>query len=89
MGAAVVIGAGEDTLVPEAVDFAAGGEAVEGGSYAVFGEDFEAPGAAHDHEQSPDEAWDDGQGQALGQGEAADGECGHSFDSSVSVECEV
>jgi hypothetical protein len=62
VGAAEVEGAGEDALVPEAVDFAAGGEAVEGWGYAFFGEDFKAPSAAYGHQERPDEARDDGEG---------------------------
>jgi hypothetical protein len=61
VGAAVVEGAGEHALVPEAVDFARRGEAVEGGSDAFFCQDFKAPGAADGHQQRPDQAGDDGE----------------------------
>ena len=86
---AKVIGAGEYALVPEAVDFSAGGEAVEGRRDARFRYDFKAPRAAYDHEQGPGDSWDDGQGQALCPFESGGG--GHVLivARAVSVRCEV
>lgn len=79
VGAAEVEGAGEDALMPEAVDFTRRGEAVEGWGDAVFGEDFKTPGAAEGLEENPDEAGDDGEGEALGDGEGPLARLGHGF----------
>ena len=64
-------------LVPEAVDFGSGFFAKDNGDDAFFGEDFKAPGAADEGEKYPDDAGNDGQGQALAQGESGGGFGGH------------
>jgi len=79
VSAAVVVGTGQHALVPEAVDLAAGCETVKGWRDAFFSEHFKAPGAPNDSEQSPDEAGNDGEGQALGEGKRPWARLDHSF----------
>jgi len=46
-----------------------GASAVEERRRAFLGDDLEAPGEADKRDESPDNAWDDGQHDALGEGE--------------------
>ena len=80
VGAAVVVGTGQNTLVPETVDFAAWSETVKGGRNAFVGDDFKSPGATERVEKEPDEARDDGQQDALTEVEWAGGTPGHKLD---------
>jgi hypothetical protein len=63
--------------VPEAVDVGRGLFAEYGGRDAFRGEDPKAPGEAAEPDQSRDHAWDDGQDQALEEGETGAGSGGH------------
>jgi len=69
MGAAEIESAGKDTLVPKAEDFAFGAEAEGKRGGAFFGYGLEAPGAADEGEQRPDQARHDGQRETLAEGE--------------------
>ncbi len=60
-GAAEVKRAGQDALVPEAEDLGAGAFAEGKRRGAFFGDGLEAPGAADDREQRPDQARNHGQ----------------------------
>ena len=79
-GVAEVDRAGQYALVPEAVDVGRGLLARDGGGDAFRGEDLETPGKAGEPDQRRDDARDDGQDQALDEGEAGMGFGGHCID---------
>ena len=68
-GTAVVDGAREYALVPETEDARSCTCAVEERRRAFLSDDFEAPGEADERDESPDDAGDEGQYDALGEGE--------------------
>lgn len=80
---AEVESAGKDTLVPEAEDFGGGSGAEGKRCCSLFGDGFKAPGAADDRKHRPDEAGNDGQGDALPKGELLAGGGGHWVDFTV------
>ena len=69
VGAAEVEGAGKHALVPEAEDLRARAFAEGKRRDALLGDDFKAPGAAHEPEQRPNQARNHGQHEALAEGE--------------------
>ena len=66
--------------MPEAKDLGACALAEGKRGGALLGDGLEAPGAADDREQRPDEARNYGQHEALAQGELFAGCCGHFVD---------
>lgn len=79
-GGTVVIGAGEDALMPEAENVPTRGKAVESRGDAFVGDDLKSPGATEGVKQEPDERRHDGQQNSLTEGEWAGRTPGHRLD---------
>ena len=82
MSAAVIEGAGEHALVPEAKDLRARTLAEWEWGSALLGDDFETPGATDQPEQRPNQARHHSQNEALGKSKSGRGIGGHCDDSS-------
>ena len=70
LGATEVDGAREHALIPETEDARACAFAPEERGDTFFGDFFKAPGKTDEREESPDETRNDGQEQALREGES-------------------
>ncbi len=84
-GAAKVEGARQDALMPEAEDFGSRADAEGKRHSAGFSDGLEAPGAADNREQPPDEPRNHSQHNALPEGESGAGRSGHWVDSKAAA----